>query len=148
MAPKSDLRKIRFANLDGISRDDIPLANEIWVQDVFRAPWATQPMMKLAMLFVRYMNTPGMSLNMGDLEITCQISADEVRKTLVVMRGFGAIDSFQTGKVELQVALNLSLLQRLAVLETRRRFTAVLPGAQRIWTQPGETWVAGKQAAA
>jgi hypothetical protein len=42
------------------------------------------------------------------------------------------------------VALNLTLHQRLQVLETKRRFAAVLPGAQRIWTTPGETWVAGK----
>lgn len=142
----SDNRNVRFANIDGLAREDLPLANEIWLQDVYRAPWATSQMMKLAALVVRYMNNPSSAFNMGEIEIVCQIPPEEVRKTFTAMKGFGAVESFACDKANAQVALTLSLLQRLQVLETKRRFAAVMPGAQRIWTQPTQPWVAGKAA--
>jgi hypothetical protein len=138
-------RQVRFANIDGLTREDLPLACEVWLQDLYRAPWASKEMMKLGALFVRYMASPtGGAFSMGEIEIVCQIAPEEVRKTLAGMKGFGVIDSFTCAKAEAKAALNLSLLQRLQVLETKRRFAAVLPGAQRIWTTPGETWVATK----
>jgi hypothetical protein len=149
MGPKmlNDQRKVRFAAIDGLTRDDLPLANEIWLQDLYRAPWANREMMKLAVLFVRYMaNAQSTSLSMAEIEVTCQFSSDDVRKTLAAMKGFGAIDSFVVDRTQAQVALNLSLLQRLQVLEARQRFVAVLPDAQRIWLTPGEKWVLPKAA--
>jgi hypothetical protein len=146
-AMTADNRFVRFANIDGLTRDDLPLAYEMWLQDLYRAPWASKEMMKLGALFVRYMVSPtGGPFSMGEIEIVCQIAPEEVRKTLAGMKGFGAIDSFVCAKAEAKVALNLSLLQRLQVLEAKRRFAAVMPGAQRIWTTPGETWVASKSA--
>ena len=143
----NDLRKVRFAAIDGITREDLPLANEIWLQDLYRAPWASREMMKLAALFVRYMSNPqSTTLSMAEIEIVCQLSPEDVRKTLAAMKGFGAIDAFSVDRTQVQVALNLSLMQRLQVLEVKQRFTAVLPDAQQVWQAPGEKWVLAKAA--
>jgi hypothetical protein len=143
----NDQRKVRFAAIDGLTREDLPLANEIWLQDVYRAPWASREMMKLAALFVRYMSNPqSTALSMGEIEIVCQMSVDDVRKTLAAMKGFGAIDNFIADRAQAQVALHLSLMQRLQVLEAKNRFAAVLPDASRIWEAPGEKWVLARAA--
>lgn len=143
----NDLRHVRFANIDGLTREDLPLAYEVWLQDVYRAPWASAHMMKLAALMVRYMSASQTTpFSMGEIEIACQIAPEEIRKTLAAMRAFGAVESFICDKANAQVALTLSLLQRLQVLESKRRFAAVLPGAQRIWSTPGEKWQPGKAA--
>jgi hypothetical protein len=142
----AEQRKIRFACIDGIARNDLPLANEIWLQDVYRAPWASREMMKLAALFVRYMsNAEALNVSLGEIEIACQISPDEVRKTLNGMKGFGAIDTFVCDRQQIQCALNLTLLQRIQVLETRHRY-GMLAGGTPVWHKAETKWELGKAA--
>jgi hypothetical protein len=48
-----DQRKVRFAAFDGLDRADLPLANEIWLADLYAASWASKEAMKLGCHLVR-----------------------------------------------------------------------------------------------
>ena len=78
--------------------------------------------MKLAAHFVRYMANPDPShLILGQMERDFNLVRDDILRALVLMRTFAAIDAFTLDKDDLKVALNLSLMQRLRVLESRKR---------------------------
>lgn len=130
----TDNRRARFASIDGIGRDDLPLAYEVWVEDQFAAPWATRETMKLAQHLVRYMSaSKTYNLSLGELESLVQLNPEEVRKTLAVMQSFGAVDSFTLDRLAgINVMINLTYHQRLRVLEAKRRFAAVALG-KRPW---------------
>lgn len=116
-----DQRRIRFSTIEGLAREDLPLAAEIWLYDVFHAPWASREAMKLAAHFVRYMANPDPTrVIVREIEREYQLVRDDLQRALLLMRNFMAIDGYTIDKDDIKVALNLSLLQRLKVLETRR----------------------------
>lgn len=116
-------RRVRFSSIDGIERDDLPLACEIWREDIFASSWADREAMKLATLFVRYIANPDPSLVvLREIESQCQLTREEVVRSFTIMRSYGAIDSFTFQRDDVRVYLHLSLLQRLRVLEARSRF--------------------------
>ena len=133
-----DLRKVRFAAIDGIERADLPLANEIWLDDLYRAPWASREAMKLGCQLVRYMVRPDPALlSLGQFETVCQLTPEEARKTMQLMKVFGVVESFACERADIRVSLTLSLLQRLRVLETKHRFLTALGTAADIpWSPP------------
>ncbi len=94
-------RRARFSSIDGLERDDLPLAFEVWVEDHFAAPWATRESMKLAQHFgVRYMaSSSTYNLSLGELESIVQLNPEEARKTLAVMQSFGAIEQLHARPV-------------------------------------------------
>jgi hypothetical protein len=113
-----DQRKIRFGCIGDLNRVVLPIAYEVWLDDIFKSAWASREAMKLAYQLVRYMQRPsqvGVSLN--ELETVCQLNAEEVRKTLNVLRTFGVLESAQTTKTEVTATLILSRLQQLRVVE-------------------------------
>jgi hypothetical protein len=125
-----DPRKIRFLDLGVLARDDLPLACEVWLDGLVKAPWATREAMKVATQLVRYMLKPsaaGVSLN--ELETLCQLNPEEVRKTLNLMRAFGVVEHAQTTRTEVLATLSLSRLQQLHVLECRHQFRRLAPPA-------------------
>lgn len=116
-------RRVRFSSIDGIERDDIPLACEVWREDIVNSPWADREAMKLATLFVRYIANPDPSLVvLREIESQCQLTREEVMRSFTIMRSYGVIDSFSFQRDDVRVYLHLSLLQRLRVLEARSRF--------------------------
>jgi hypothetical protein len=115
-------RRIRFGCIDGIGRDDIPLACEVWMDDLMRSPWADRDTMKLAMHLMRYISDPNsVSVLVQEVESLCQLGREDVTKALVAMRNFGVATSYSVSRSEVRATLNLSMLQRLRVLELRRR---------------------------
>lgn len=133
-----DLRKVRFTTIDGLERADLPLANEIWLDDLYKAPWATRETMKLGCQLIRYMIRPDPALlSFSQFETVCQLSPEEARKTMQVMRVFGVVERYVCEKSDIHVDLHLSLLQRLRVLETKHRFMSALGTAADIpWSPP------------
>ena len=133
-----DLRKVRFAAIDGIERADLPLANEIWLHDLYKAPWAPREAMKLGCHLVRYMLKPDPAmLSFSQFETVCQLTPEEARKTMQLMKVFGVVDSYMCERADIRVSLTLSLLQRLRVLETKHRFLTALGSAIDIpWSPP------------
>jgi hypothetical protein len=130
----SDMRKVRFFCIDGVDRLDLPLAYEIWLDDIYRAPWGNREMMKLAAYLVRYMQMPEQTLlTPAEVESVCQLNAEEARKLLAAMRGFGAIESYTYDRKAIAIALNLNFLQRLRVLETKHRFGHLSAGTGKPW---------------
>lgn len=118
-----DQRCVRFASIEGLARDDLPLAREIWLDELFYAPWVSRDAMKLAAHLVRYMGKPDVTqLSLREVERECQMVRDDVHRALTLMRTFSAIDSYSVEKDDLRLTINLSLMQRLRVLEARKRF--------------------------
>ncbi len=147
----SEHRRLRFSDILGIERSDLPFACDIWLDDIYRAPWATREVMKLSAYFVRYMSKPDANaLGIREVESQIQMPPEELRKTLVLMRNFNAVEGFLIERNDIRVGLKLSHTQRLRVLEARSRFAVLL--AEPItrnwpWTTAEERWVPGEAAA-
>lgn len=138
MTQPSDLdrRKVRFVSIAGLTTDDLPLANEIWLDDLYRAPWASREVMRLGAHLVAYMQRPkDIVLSSAHVETACQLGLEEARKTLQMMRNFGVVDTFVFERTDVTAGLVLSILQRLRVLETRERLIAV-SGKRSMPTEP------------
>lgn len=115
-------RRVRFASIDGLTRDDIALAGEVWLEDLFAATWASREVMKLGVHLVRYMMDPDPALlTYKEIEALCHMTHDDVGRALVHMRSFSAADAFSMESDGIRVAINLSLIQRVRVLEIRER---------------------------
>lgn len=115
-------RRVRFATIEGLTRDDLPLAGEVWLDDVIKAPWSSREAMKVASQLVKYMAKADASyLSLREMDRDCQLHREDVQRALTLMRTFMAIDAFTLDKDEVRAALNLSLIQRLRVLEARKR---------------------------
>ena len=146
----SEHRRLRFSDILGIERSDLPFACDIWLDDIFRAPWGTREVMKLAAYFVRYMSKPDANaLSIREVESQIQMPPEELRKTLVLMRNFNAVEGFLIERNDIRVGLKLSHMQRLRVLEARSRFATLL--AEPVmhnwpWTTAEDRWVPGEVA--
>lgn len=118
----TDQRRVRFSSIAGIEREDLPLACDVWRADIYNSSWAERDSMKLATQLVRYICNPDPNLVLlREVENNCQLGRDEVKRALTSMRMYGAIDTFSLDRDDVRVYLNLTPLQRLNVLETKRR---------------------------
>lgn len=116
-------RRVRFSTIDGLERQDLAIASEVWLDDLVRAPWITREAIKLATHFVRYMRAPDPErMILREIESEVQLGREDMLKTLKQMRTYGAIESFTCDRADLRVSLHLSFLQRLRVLEITARF--------------------------
>ena len=131
-------RRLRFANITGLERDDLRLAGEIWLDELFRAPWVSCNAMKLGTVFVRYMADadPAM-LTLEHVAGQYELTLEEIMGALSLMRMFGAIDSFRIEAGQLRASLNLSLLQRLRTLEAKQRFCELMAFSRSVGN-PGQ----------
>jgi hypothetical protein len=147
----SEHRRLRFSDILGIERSDLPFACDIWLEDIFKAPWITREAMKLSAYFVRYMTKPDANaLTLREVEMQCQLPPDELRKSLVLMRSFNAVEGFLIDRNDIRVGLKLSHMQRLRTLEARSRFAALLKEPVKQdwpWVVLDEKWVPGHTAA-
>ena len=72
-------RRVRFGCIDGLGRDDIPLACEVWMDDLMRSPWADRDTMKLAMHLMRYISDPNStSVLVQEVESLCQLGREDM----------------------------------------------------------------------
>ena len=133
-------RRLRFASIDGIDRSDLPLAAEVWLEDLRGQCWISREILKLSTLFMRYIAKPDPeSLNISQIERTCQLDKKMALDALRVMKMFGAVEAFAYDGESLSVSINLTLLHRLKVLETRNRFNELRTGSPD--TPSEEKWV-------
>jgi hypothetical protein len=118
-----DQRRIRFSTIDGLRRSDLPLACDIWADDVYRAPWGTRETMKIAAFLVRYITDglPPTSATLGSLELRTQLGREEAKQALKILHLYRAVEAYSIDRNELRVAMRLSDLQRGIVLETSER---------------------------
>jgi len=148
-----EARRVRFESIEGLQRRDIRLAAEVWLKDVYDSRWASRETMKLAGHLVRYMSVPDVrQVAIARIEHQLQLTREEIGAALRQMRHFWAIEAFSVSGDELRVALHLTTLQRLRVLEARHRFEfllrqtapeAGLPPAGEKWLPPGRQDDAG-----
>jgi len=118
-----EARRVRFESIDGLQRRDIRLAGEVWLKDVCDSKWASRETMKLAGHLVRYMSVPDVrQVAIARIEHQLQLTREEINAALRQMRHFWAVEAFSVSGDELRVALHLTTLQRLRVLEARHRF--------------------------
>ncbi|HUS98684.1 MAG TPA: hypothetical protein VMX97_18315 [Hyphomicrobiaceae bacterium] len=103
----------------------------MWLDETTRQSWISRDAIKLSVLFMRYITEPqDECLAIGRVERICQLDRDQVFETLRQMQLYGAVEAYTCHRDELHVSLNLTLLQRLRVLETRQRFIEQLTRAQ------------------
>ena len=127
LSMSTENRRIRFATIDGLNREDLPLAAEVWREDLRSEIWATRDMLRLATLLVRYMaDARPAHATISYIERTCQLDRPQIRDALRIMRTYGAVEAFSIDGDDLRVSLNLSLLQRLRVLKCRREFLELI----------------------
>lgn len=120
-------RRVRFATLDGFDRDDLALISDIWLADICAAPWASRESLKLAAIFMQWIREPSPTdLDPRQIEDRFQISREEVQKSLVLLKTFGLIEAFTLNRGELKASLRLGPLQKLKVLESKRRMSELL----------------------
>ena len=136
-----DNRHLRFTNIDGIERRDLPVAAEIWLHDITAACWATRDIIKLATLFAKYIKNPHLEvLGFGEIERNASMEKNQVAENCRVLLLFGTLDTFDCDGPRLKASLNLSFLQRLRVLEVRVRFAQlkIMPGDHELPWHDGE----------
>lgn len=118
-----EARRVRFESIEGLQRRDIKLAAEVWLKDVCDSKWASRETMKLAGHLVRYMSVPDVrQVALARIEHQLQLTREEISAALRQLRHFWAVEAFSVSGDELRVALHLTTLQRLRVLEARHRF--------------------------
>lgn len=120
-------RRIRFATIDGLGREDLPLAMEVWRDDLRAQVWASRDMLKLATLFVRYMaDARPEHASLSYAERIYQLDRAQIQQCLRQMQIYGAIEAYSLDCDHLKVAINLSILQRLRVLKCRQELEGLL----------------------
>lgn len=132
-------RRLRFSDISGLEREDLRLACEVWLEDLYRAPWVSQNAMKLGTLFVRYMGQPDPEmLVLEEVEEQYELDLAEVAGALSLMRMFGVIETFRIESGEIRASLTLSLLQRLRTLEAKARLRELMSTGlrQKPWQPP------------
>lgn len=119
-----DRRLLRFESISGIERKDLPIAAEIWLEDLVKGIWITRDVLKLATLFATYIKHPNAQLlAIGSIERSCGLDKSQALECLRAMQMYGAVVGFSCDGPALKASLSLSYLQRLKVLEARLRFS-------------------------
>lgn len=119
----TDQRHARFSSIDGLRPGDLQMAGEVWLDEITKVAWTTREAIKLAGYMVRHMAKPQSApMSLAAMEGQLQLSPEQTKVTLKLMLMFGALDALSIGRDEVRVALNLSLLQKLRVLEAQRRY--------------------------
>ena len=120
-------RHLRFADIAGLSEHDLPLAAEVWLDDLSAQFWVTREILKLANLFKRYLGQPDPKmLVLSHIETECHIDKDSVIEALRQMYSYGAVKGYAIDNSVLRVSLQLSIRQRLRVVEASQRWTTHL----------------------
>ncbi len=116
----SEKRRIRFATIVGLDRDDLALAAEVWHSELSQQIWTSREVVKLATLFSRYLNHPKDEIvSLGNIERSCGLDPKHVLDALRQMQMYGVVNEYAIQAGALLVSLNLTRLQRLRVLEVR-----------------------------
>ena len=126
-------RRVRFENLPGVSKQDIAVTCEIWMDDLMRSPWATKEAMKLAAHLVNYIQAANpASLHVREIETSLQLNREEINRGLGLMRLFRFVSTFTIEKDEVRASLKLSQIQILRILEMRAKYLRLLSETSRL----------------
>lgn len=124
----NDQRRVRFATLGIMTREDLPICVDIWLEDALKAPWATRETMKLAGVMASYILKPSPeAVRLRAIEDQHQLQKDHIRRALGLMSLFGAIEGYSLAEDELRVAMRLSRLQTLRALEVKQKLAELEP---------------------
>ena len=116
-------RRVRFASIDGISRADLPIAAEIWLEDLSRQRWINPGIQKFATFLMRYMTDSFVKdVTFRLAERYTGLDRKGVLEVLKTMQVFGAAEAYTIDGDVIRVSLALSVLQRLRTLEVQSRF--------------------------
>jgi hypothetical protein len=124
MSPRTvENRILRFESIEGIAREDLPIALEIWTNDVASSSWVTREILKLANRFSIYISNPNPAvLSFSALEGEAGLDRAVLNESLRTLKMFGAVQAYEIDNYRFRAWLHLTYLQRLKVLEARARF--------------------------
>ncbi len=138
-------RHIRFASINGIDSKELPIAAEVWIDSINQSSWADREILKLADVCARYMRNPQpLSIALRVIEQSAGLDRGKVDNNLRLMVLYGAVESYDCGGESLRASLYLTYMQRLRVLEIRRRFCELHPddySPALPWHKSEENWL-------
>lgn len=139
-------RFLRFANVDGPDRRDIAVAADIWMDEVSQQTWVSRDTLQMAALFKRYLQRPDPRLlEVARIKTECDVPRESVTETLRQIYMYGVLTGYAVVDKVLRVSLHLSILQRLGVFETSRRFAELRAfsnrGGFRAQCPKTDTWL-------
>ncbi len=124
----NDQRRVRFATLGIMTREDLPICVDIWLEDTLKAPWATRETMKLAGVLANYIMKPSPeAVRLRAIEDQHQLQKVQVRRALGLMSLYCAIEGFSLADDEIRAAMRLSRLQMLRALEVKQKLAVLEP---------------------
>ncbi len=117
-------RHLRFADIDGLGRHDLAIAAEVWLDDLSCQNWVTRDIIKLGNHFKRYLDRPDpQMMTLGQVERDCNTEKAQIVDALRQMYAYGVVSGYAIEHNIIRVSLNLTLMQRLRVLEIRKRWS-------------------------
>lgn len=124
-------RRVRFSSLGVLTREDLPLAVDVWLEDAVKSPWATKETMKIAGILTRYILEPEpSSLSLSSIEDMHHIPSEPARRALAMLSLFGLVSAYTTARGEVNAALRLSQLQMLRILEAKEALARLEASAE------------------
>ena len=138
-------RHIRFASIAGIDCKELPIAAEVWLESIGQSSWADRDILKLANACVKYMRAPlPFTVAFRAIEQVTGLDRGKVENNFRLMAVYGAVETYDCSGEALRASLHLTYLQRLRVLEIRRRFCELHPEDRPRalpWHQAEENWL-------
>jgi hypothetical protein len=126
----TDKRRIRFNDLEGLTRDDLALATEIWLDDVCEGRWSTSEVQKIGAVLMGWIRSPDLAEHeTRSMEDKYRLTREEVQRAFNLLKLFGFVESFSVDREGVKAVVRLSILQRLRVLEAKRRYQELLLAA-------------------
>lgn len=123
----TDKRRIRFNDLEGLTRDDLPLATEIWLDDICEGRWSTSEVQKIGAVLMGWIRSPDLAEHEArSMEDKYRLTREEVQRAFNLLKLFGFVESFSVDREGVKAVVRLSILQRLRVLEAKRRYQELL----------------------
>jgi len=124
-------RRIRFNDMDGLDRSDLPLAAEIWLETVCGGRWSSAEVQKVAAILAGWVRDPSLAeAEHRAIEDKYRLTREEVSRAFSLLKLFGFIEAFTVDREGVKAALKLGTLIKIRVIETRQRYRDLIAAAE------------------
>ncbi len=124
-------RRIRFNDMDGPDRTDLPLAAEIWLDTVCSGRWSSAEVQKVAAILAGWIRDPQLAdAEHRAIEDKYRLTREEVSRAFSLLKLFGFIEAFTVDREGIKAALNLGTLIKIRVIETRQKYRDLIAAAE------------------
>lgn len=124
-------RRIRFNDIDGLDRSDLPLAAELWLDTVCSGRWSTAEVQKVAAILAGWIRDPKLAeAEHRAIEDKYRLTREEVSRSFNLLKLFGFVEAFTVEREGIKAALKLGTLLKIRIIETRQRYRDLVAAAE------------------